>query len=1100
MLFLNRTGIKRLFLYGLALIIVVILLSPFIITWGINTSFIKSRIATFLYQKTGTHIDGSKFSLTVFPRASISVHKFKFNPDNGLNLSIEFLKFNFDIQQLLQGKINVNQIVIERPEIRSFLIQAKPFDFSINILASKTIQDLKKKIFTFLPEHQTSVELRFKNAITQYFEQMDGSIFLSKEKEEILLNTTIKDLKFSPEYFLKAGFNKYSDLDSIELDQIKIFANINSKGELEGRCTFIAPKLLSKNKDLLFESNIIESSFKINEDGYQSILTPFKLNYPEGIIGVQFETSRIKKKSVLRFTGTHIHIAPARQMSQRIFKDNKIVKNIFQIVRTGIVPKVVVSFQSKNLKDIFNANNLKLKGNIEKGSVNIPATNLSATGVNGYANINNGILDINTKTAIIQNSKLEKGHLSIDLLNHKNLPFQGEFSLDIDLALIPQTLISLLPKTFLARELSLVHDVKGRSKADLTLLLEPEAKDLVVKINAPDLSLTGYYDRIPGNISLESVSFNYEPDKIILKHLNANINNNKIYDFNTLINFKFKNDAWIKIQSGSGYIELSSTIPWLRSYKKTRDIISPVIDGKGKIHFNSIELSGPVLKPELWKYELKGTSSAINITMQENQKQIQDLSCGYEVSNKFFKMKNFNSKIHDISWMDHLIEKKHLDSISIPFDLENGNFELGTKTSYLKTDLKFSSGPTIFIDLKGETPASFFLNSLKILDKPTSKAAITFNYKKEKTLFDFKGKLNTTTLNKLIKKDSFWSKKIKDITDGKSILIQSDKDSNLDITIKTIDLTSIFSQHKIALPQTSSQKITSPQITSPQSTLIDKWLIPDKIIHFKTDKLKIKKFTFTNIDTQLLLKKDFSQIKLNKAFLCDLEASGSINFKKDSIHADIPFKASNKDNIQDLFTCLLKKDDFMDGQYSLTGDLKSNSLNKNFLNELTGGFIFNAEKGRIYKLTLISRILSILNVSKIFKGKTPDITQNGFAYNKIVIEADIKDSIIYLTKAIIDGRDMALIFSGWIDPANDTLDLTCLVAPFKTIDLIIKKIPIVNTLLGGRLVSVPIKASGKLSDPVVVPLHPSAVGDGLISMMSDILKTPVKLWDKFYGE
>ena len=1094
MLFLNRTGIKRLVLYGLTLIIVFIVLSPFIVTWGINTSFIKSKITSFLYQKTGTHIDGSKFSLTIFPSASISIHKFIFNPDNGLNLSIEFLKFNFDIQQLLQGRINVNQIIIEQPEIKPFLKQTKPFEFSINVLASKTIQDFKKKMFTFLPEHQTFVELRFKNAITQYFEQMDGSIYLSKEKEEILLNTTIKNLKFSPASLSKPAFDKYSDLDSIELDQIKLFANINSKGELEGRCTFIAPKLLSKNKDLLVESNIIESSFKITEDGYQSILTPFKLNYPEALIGVQFETSRINKKSVLRFIGTNIHIVPARKTSLKLFKDNNIVKNIFQIVRTGIVPKVVVSFHSKNLMDLFNANNLKLKGNIEKGSVNIPATDLTASGVKGSVNINNGILDITTQSAIIQNSKLEKGYLSIDLLNHKNFPFQGEFSLDIDLSLIPQTLISLLPKTFLAKELSLVHDVKGRSKAKLTLLLEPEAKELVVKINAPDLSLTGYYDRIPGKISLENVNFNYEPDKINLKHLKASINNNKIYDFNTLINLK--NDAWIKIQSGSGYIELSSTIPWLRSYKKTRKLISPVKDGKGKIHFNAIELSGPVLKPELWKYELKGTSAAINISTQENQKQIQNLSCRYEVSNTSFKMKNFHAKIHDISWMNHLIEKKHIDSISIPFDLKNGNFELGTKTAYLKTDLKFSNGPQIFIDLKGETPASFVLNSIKILDEPVSKAAISFNHNKKKPLLDFKGILNTTTLNKLIKKNSFWSKKIKDLTEGESIRIHSDKDSNLNITTKTIDLTSIFSQHKIAVPhQTGSPKIISPLIT-----LIDKRLIPNELIHFKTDKLKIKKFIFTNIDSQLLVKKDFSQIKLNKAFLCDLEANGSIIFKKDSIHADIPFKANNKDNIQNLFTCLLKKQDFMDGQYSLTGNLKSNTLTKDLLNKLNGDFILNAEKGRIYKLTLISRILSILNVSKIFKGKIPDVTQNGFAYNKIILEADIKDSIIYLTKAIIDGQDMALIFSGWIDPANDTLDLTCLVAPFKTIDVIIKKIPIVNTLLGGRLVSVPIKVSGKLSDPVVVPLHPSAVGDGLISMMSNILKTPVKLWDKFYGE
>ncbi len=93
-----------------------------------------------------------------------------------------------------------------------------------------------------------------------------------------------------------------------------------------------------------------------------------------------------------------------------------------------------------------------------------------------------------------------------------------------------------------------------------------------------------------------------------------------------------------------------------------------------------------------------------------------------------------------------------------------------------------------------------------------------------------------------------------------------------------------------------------------------------------------------------------------------------------------------------------------------------------------------------------------------------------------------------------------MIFTGWIDPVNDQLDLTCLVAPFKTIDLIIKYIPIVNTMLGGRLVSIPVKASGKLSDPIVTPLHPSAVGTGLINMMGDILKTPVKLWDKISNE
>jgi len=1075
--FINKTVLKRIFLYGIALIAGLILLSPFLITWSINTSYIKNKISFFLYQKTGTHINGSNLSLAILPNPSISVNKLVLNPDKRIKLTIDFIKLNFDIKQLLQGKINVNQITIDRPEIKPMPIEEKSFNSPLNNYFSNITQDLKK-IFVFLPDHQSSVEIRFKNAISQYFKQMDGSVYLSKKNKEIILNTIIKKIKFKPSSLSKTVFEKYPELDYIELDQLKVFTTINLNGEIKGRCTFIKPKLYSKNKNILLRSNLIKSSFKLAEEGCKLVITPFKLNHPEGIVGIQFENNYTKKKSSLRFTGTDIHIDPARQMSLRLFKDNEIVTKIFQIVRKGIVPKVAVSFHGKDFKDLFKGNHLRLKGNLKNGSVVIPATDITASEVNGNVNIRNGILDIKTTKAIIQNSRLEKASLSIDLLNYKNVPFQGEFSLDLDLSLLPETLIRLLPETLLAQELSLVHNVEGQSKAALTLLMEPDSTLLGVKINAENFSARGYYDRIPGKISIGNVNFHYETDHVFLKHLHADINGNKIYDSNMLVNFE--NDAWIKIQSGSGLIDLATSIPWLNSYEKTRKIISPVKMGNGKVNIDSISLSGPVLKPELWEYELTGKSHRINITTRENQKQIEDLSCQYHLSRDLFYLKNIQAKISHLSWIGQLIAKKHLDSILVPFDMENGYFQLGTAASFLKTELKFPSGPKVHINLQGKTPASFALSTIKILDETISDASISFNHSKDKLLFDFQGMLNTISLEKVITQDSFWAKKINDITKGQSILIHTDNDSNLNIITKTMDLNSFFSQ-----PPTAS---------------FDNRLLKDKIIYFKVDQLKIKKFTFTNIDSQLFLSDNPSHIKLDKAFLCDLELSGNINFKKDSLYADIPFKTDFKDNIQDLFTCLLKKHNFMDGQYSLSGHIKSNNIKKEYLNKLNGDLILNAEKGRIYKLTLLSRILSVLNISKIFKGKIPDIRQNGFAYAKISLEADIKDSIIYLTKAIIDGQDMTLIFSGWIDPVKDTLDLTCLVAPFKTIDLIIEKIPILNTILNGRLVSVPVKATGTLFDPIVVPLHPSAVGEGLITMMSDILKTPVKLWDKIYGE
>ena len=142
---------------------------------------------------------------------------------------------------------------------------------------------------------------------------------------------------------------------------------------------------------------------------------------------------------------------------------------------------------------------------------------------------------------------------------------------------------------------------------------------------------------------------------------------------------------------------------------------------------------------------------------------------------------------------------------------------------------------------------------------------------------------------------------------------------------------------------------------------------------------------------------------MHKAFLCDLETSGYINFKNNSVNFNLPIKAENKANIQNLLTCLLQKNEFMDGNYSLTCNLFSKTPKKDYLKNINGSLEFIAKKGHIYKLTLLSRILSVINVSKVFKGKLPDITQDGFRYETIIIEAYIKDSIIYLTKAIIDG-------------------------------------------------------------------------------------------------
>ena len=721
-------------------------------------------------------------------------------------------------------------------------------------------------------------------------------------------------------------------------------------------------------------------------------------------------------------------------MSLLLFNNNDTVDSIFEILHKGIVPKLNISFHGKDLNNLFNENKLKLKGTIKNGLVKIPETNLMVSRIDGNASIKNGALDVKINKGIIEGSKIKKGSLIVDLCNYIDFPFQGEFELDLDLSRLSQTLISLLPDTILSKELSFIHDVTGQADAKLNLAMETQSDDLKIKVHAADFSVTGLYD--------------------------SSLADNLIFPVKTA-------DGKFHITS----LDLSGS-----SSLKSGSFGSDSSDSNS-LDSNS---SGSSQDADTWKYDLKGTGSDINISTHLNQKEMENISCKYYISNELLNLNDIHLKMNSLAWLTHYVDKKYIDSFAIPFDINSAQLQIQPDNSFLSGRINLNTGVELNIELKGKTLASLFSNSIQFNDPEISKGAVTLNYAQGKPLLDFKGYLNTITLNKLVKPDSLFAKKLNLLTEGNSILIATDQNSNLNITGKIINI------NVLDYPS--------------QKSSMDYDILPGRTIHLKIDQLKIKDLDFTNIDSKIFLKQDGSYIKLNKAFLCDLETSGYINVKKDSVNFKLPIQADSKTNIQNLLFCLFQKDKLLDGEYSLNCDLLSNGSKKDFLKKIQGSMEFNAKKGRIYKLTLLSRILSVVNVSKFFKGSIPNIIQKGFGYKNIIVEADIKDSIIYLNKAIVDGDDMTLIFKGKIDPFNDKINLTCLVAPLKTIDLIIQKIPIVNTILEGRLVSIPTKVSGKLSDPTVVPLHPSAVGKGIVNMMTNILKTPIRLLDKIDGD
>jgi len=79
------------------------------------------------------------------------------------------------------------------------------------------------------------------------------------------------------------------------------------------------------------------------------------------------------------------------------------------------------------------------------------------------------------------------------------------------------------------------------------------------------------------------------------------------------------------------------------------------------------------------------------------------------------------------------------------------------------------------------------------------------------------------------------------------------------------------------------------------------------------------------------------------------------------------------------------------------------------------------------------------------------------------------------------------------------MDLTVLVAPFKTIDRLVDIIPLVGHVLGGKLISIPFKAKGDLNDPAVTPLPPMAVGSEVLGILERTLKLPITIMQPLFA-
>jgi hypothetical protein len=240
-------------------------------------------------------------------------------------------------------------------------------------------------------------------------------------------------------------------------------------------------------------------------------------------------------------------------------------------------------------------------------------------------------------------------------------------------------------------------------------------------------------------------------------------------------------------------------------------------------------------------------------------------------------------------------------------------------------------------------------------------------------------------------------------------------------------------------------------------------------------------------------------VHITEAALCGISTPADVKVRSDVLDLGVKPKAVNQD-ISAAVACLWnkEKEGLIIGSFDLGGEVTVNQdmkapLTDGLAKSLHGELDFSARNGRIYRWTVLSKIFSLINVTEIYRGKLPDLVNEGFAFDSIKGEGQFSEGKFIVHECIVDGPSMKMVWNGNLNFVDKTMDFTVLVAPLRTVDRIIEYIPFVGYVLGGTLISIPVKVSGDMDDPTVFPLSPSAVGSELLGYMQRVFNLPLKV-------
>jgi uncharacterized protein YhdP len=159
---------------------------------------------------------------------------------------------------------------------------------------------------------------------------------------------------------------------------------------------------------------------------------------------------------------------------------------------------------------------------------------------------------------------------------------------------------------------------------------------------------------------------------------------------------------------------------------------------------------------------------------------------------------------------------------------------------------------------------------------------------------------------------------------------------------------------------------------------------------------------------------------------------------------------------------------------------------------MNGHFNLEIEDGVGRRLTLLVRVLNLMDLTRWFSFRLPDFSQQGIRFRKLSGDFKVTRGIYSTPNLIVDSDDISITGAGQYDAPNDWIDAVVALRPFPRLSSVVSYIPLIGPGIAGIQGSV-LVASFSIKGPVEEATITPAPLSTLSEFFFSALKIPQKM-------